>query len=556
MRTITIFFIPMLLSIMAYSQENIGYQIPPKPIADLIDAAPTPGLSISPNDEWLLLMERPSMPSIEEVSQEELRLAGLRINPMTNGQSRSSYYTNIRMKSLDNLQENDVKGIPQNARIGTVVWSPDSKHFAFMNTISNGIELWLVDVAKATAKRLTDAVINDAIRGNAYSWLPDSRHLVYQQIDLQRGDIPKEPTVPSGPVIQSNEGDAAPVRTYQDMLRNPFDEKLFEYFTTSQLMMLDISTGMSKPYLEKGIFRSVSPSPDGNYLLLIRVKRPFSYIVPYYDFASDVSIYDLQGNLVRQMADLPPAENLPKGFNAVATGPRSFSWRGDQPASLYWVEAQDGGDPKNEVEIRDKMFFLNAPFNGEPAEALSFNLRYGGVTWGSGNLAIASEWWRADRREVTRRWQPDNLSAQPEVLFDRSYEDRYGDPGNFETTPNKYGRYVLLTTDNGQSMYLTGIGASEEGNRPFVDKFNLENKTTERLWRSEAPYYEYPLFIMDADQGIVMTRREANYEQPNYFKRNLKTGQLTQVTHFPNPFESLRAFQKNSSNSSARTVWT
>ncbi len=544
MRIFTITIMTMLLSTMAVAQENIGYQTPPKPIADLIDAAPTPGLSISPDDEWLLLMERPSLPSIEEVSGEELRIAGLRINPATNGPSRGSYYTNIKMKSLDTQQEKDIAGLPSNARIGSVGWSPDSKQIAFLNTVGNGIELWVVDVASATAKRMTEAIINDAMSGRAYSWLSGGQHLIYRQINPRRGSKPKEPSVPTGPVVQSNDGSSAPVRTYQDMLRNPFDEKLFGYFTTSQLMMLNLATGVSQPFCEKGIYRGVSPSPDGKYVMLSKIKRPFSYIVPYYRFASETNIYDLNGNLARQMADLPPGENIPKGFNAVATGPRRFTWRADKPASIYWVEAQDGGDPKKEAEIRDKMFFLDAPFKAEPKEALSFNLRYGGVTWGNGNLAIASEWWRADRREVTRRWQPDNPFIQPEVLFDRSYEDRYGDPGNFELKPNQYGYYVLLTADNGQSLYLTGTGASEEGNRPFVDKFNLNSKETERLWRSEAPYYEYPLFIMDAEKGIVMTRRESNYEQPNYYKRNLKTGQLTQVTHFPNPYESLKGVSK------------
>ncbi len=544
MRQTITFFSIMLLSTMAYTQENIGYQTPPKPIADLIDAAPTPGLSVSPDDEWLLLMERPSLPSIEEVSEEELRIAGLRINPATNGPSRGSYYTSISMKSLGNGEEKAIAGLPDRARIGSVSWSPDSRKVAFLNTISSGIELWVVDVASASAKRFTDGVINDAMSGSAFTWLSDGDRLLYRQIDPQRGSVPKEPAVPSGPVIQSNDGDAAPVRTYQDMLRNSFDEKLFEYYTTSQLMLLDLKTGESRPFCEKGIYRSVSPSPDGTYALLSKIKRPFSYIVPYYYFASETNIYDLSGKHIRQMADLPPGENIPKGFNAVPTGPRSFSWRSDRPASIYWVEAQDGGDPKNEVDIRDKMFFLEAPFAGEPKEALSFNLRYGGVTCGSGELAIASEWWRADRREVTRRWQPDHPEAAPEVLFDRSYEDRYGDPGSFEMRINQYGRYVLLTADNGQSLYLTGQGASEEGNRPFVDKYDLSTKETSRLWRSEAPYYEYPLFIMDAEKGLLMTRREANYEQPNYFIRNLKTGELQQMTYFPNPFESLQGVAK------------
>ena len=544
MRSYTIFIMSMLFATMAFAQDNPGYQTPPKAIADLIDAPVTPGLSISPNDDWLLLMERPSLPSIEEVSQEELRIAGLRINPQTNGQSRSSYYTSIRIKSLGSLEERDIKGMPENARIRSIGWSPDSKHFAFLNSVTYGIELWVVNAETGTAKRMTKEIINDAVRGSAYSWFSDGQHLIYKQINSRRGSKPKKPTVPSGPIIQANEGDAAPVRTYQDMLRNPYDEKIFEYFTTSQLMVLDLATGVSKEFLDEGIYRTVSPSPDGSYMLVSKIKRPFSYIVPYYRFSSETSIYDRSGSLVRMLVDNPPLENIPKGFNAVQTGPRSFTWRADKPASIYWVEAQDGGDPKKEVAIRDKMYFLDAPFEGDGKEALSFKLRYGGVTWGTGNLATASEWWRANRREVTYRWRPDDLVIQADVLFDRSYEDRYGDPGRFETKVNKYGRSVLLTADAGQTLYLTGTGASEEGNRPFVDKYSLGTKETERLWRSEAPYYEYPLFVMDAEKGIVMTRRETNYEQPNYFKRNLNTGKLTKVTNFPNPYESLKGVTK------------
>ncbi|MEO1263696.1 MAG: prolyl oligopeptidase family serine peptidase [Bacteroidota bacterium] len=544
MRKFTLLIMTMLLTTVINAQQKTGYQMPPKPIADLIDAPLTPSLSISPDDQWLLLMERPSLPSIEEVSQKELRLAGLRINPATNGQSRSSYFTNIKMKSIEDQSETAVKGLPKNGRIGSVQWSPNSQRFAFLNTVAGGIELWVVDVATASAKKMSEANVNYAVRGSSYSWFSDGQYLIYKQVDLQRGDVPQKPAVPSGPVIQSNEGKAAPVRTYQDMLRNPFDEQLFEYYTTSQLIMLNVETGVGKPFLTKGIYRSVSTSPDGKYVMATRVKRPFSYIVPYYRFAMETKIFDRSGNLVRTMADLPPGENLPKGFNAVATGPRSFSWRTDKAASIYWVEAQDGGDPKKEAAIRDKMFYLDAPFEGKPKPALSFKLRYGGVTWGTGDLAVAQEWWRADRREVTYRWQPDEPQAKPEVLFDRSYEDRYGNPGRFATSPNEYGRYTLLTADNGQSLYLTGTGASPEGNRPFVDKFNINTKETKRLWRSEAPYYESPLFIMDAQKGIVMTRREANYEQPNYYKRNLNTGELTQVTHFPNPYESLKGVSK------------
>ena len=526
------------------AQDAPGYQTPPPAIASLIDATPTPGVLLSPDYQWMLLLERPSLPSIEEVAQPELRLAGIRINPRTNGTSRSSYYTGMVFRTMNskNFEPTAISGLPKNARIENVSWSPDGSTIAFLNSDTDGIELWAVDVAAARARRLTGAIVNDALR-SPYAWFSDSKTLIFKQILNTRGLVPQEPTVPAGPTIQANEGVAAPVRTYQDLLKNKFDEMLFEYFTTSQLTLLDVASGKETPFAS-GIFSNFTPSPDGNFVLVSEVKKPFSYIVPYYRFPETVTIFDRSGKAVRQVADLPAAENIPTGFGAVAEGPRSFTWRSDQPASLYWVEAQDGGDPKREAAVRDKMFYLETPFSGKPAEGITFSLRYGGVTWGSDDVAIASEWWWQTRREITRRWQPGNAAAAPEVLFDRSSEDRYNDPGNFETKKNKYGENVLLTADKGQTLFLTGEGASPEGNRPFVDEFNLKTKKTERLWRSEAPYYESPAAIVDPAKSIVLTQREANYQPPNFFLRNLKNGNLTQVTYFPNPFESLKGVSK------------
>jgi dipeptidyl aminopeptidase/acylaminoacyl peptidase len=526
-----------------FAQEPTTYQTPPKAIADLIDAAPTPGYSISPDNRTMLLLDRPSLPGIEEVAEEELRLAGIRISPKTNGPSRANYFNGMKIKDLQGSPtEKPVNGLPANARLGNISWSPDGKTAVFLNTTANGNELWALDAATAKARRLTDASVN-AASGSAYAWFSDSKTLIFKQIKPDRGARPQPPAAPAGPNIQLNEGKAAPVRTYQDLLKNQFDETLFEYFTASQLLLLDVPTGKISPFGLAGIFIGFSPSPDGNYVLVTEVKKPFSYIVPVGSFPKTVTVYDRKGTLVRQFADLPAAENIPKGFNAVATGPRSFTWRADKPASLYWVEAQDGGDPKKEVAVRDKMFCSEAPFTGATKEVLSFSLRYDGVDWGNDNLAMAYESWWQTRRAITRRWEPANPSVT-EVIFDRSYEDSYNDPGSFESKMNQYGRFVLMTADGGKSLFLTGQGASPEGNRPFVDKFDLASKKTTRLWRSEAPYYEQPFSILDENKGLVLTLREANYEQPNFFLRELKSGKLTQVTHFPNPYEALKGVKK------------
>ncbi|MEM1320656.1 MAG: prolyl oligopeptidase family serine peptidase [Bacteroidota bacterium] len=532
------------MNLQTDAQDNLPYQMPPKDIANLIDAPPTPGATLSPSKEWMLLLDRPNLPSIEAISQEELRLAGIRINPKTNGSSRSFYYSGMRMRSVDGQKEIPVQGLPAQPQIENTSWSPNGDYIAFTITVSNGMELWAVDTRTAQARKLTEAIINDAMRGLPYRWFSDNKSIVYKSVNTSRGSSPEESQVPAGPTIQENKGKSAPVRTYQDLLKNAHDEALFEYYTSSQLMLIDLESNQKQKLGDVSIINALSPSPDGRYIMVTRMKKPFSYIVPYSRFPFTVDIYDKTGKLVKQVADIPIAENIPKGFGAVRTGPRSFSWRTDAPATLYWVEAQDEGDPKKEANIRDQLFMLEAPFTTAPQKGLAFKLRYGGVDWGTDELAIAYEWWWQNRQVVTSRWWPNQAQKAKEVIFDRSWEDSYNDPGEFETHRNQYGRQVLLTTADHSTLYLTGRGASPEGNRPFVDQFDLATKESNRLWRSEAPYYEYPISIVDENKGIVLTRRESTEEPPNYFLRDLKAKDLTQITHFEHPYASLKDIQK------------
>ena len=116
------------------TQDNLGYQLPPKTIADLIDAPPTPGASLSPTGNFMLLVQRPNLPSIEEVAQKELRLAGIRINPKTNSSSRSAYYNGLKIKSITEKTEILISGLPKNPKIENVSWSPDGTKIGFTIT--------------------------------------------------------------------------------------------------------------------------------------------------------------------------------------------------------------------------------------------------------------------------------------------------------------------------------------------------------------------------------------------------------------------------------------
>lgn len=519
---------------------NIGYQRPPETIASIIEAPNTPNVSIS-EGEWMLLLESPGYPGIDEVAAAESRLAGMRINPATNGPSRGYYYNSLKLKKISNGDEFQVKGLPQNAKISNISWSPDEKHVAFTHTAANGIELWLADLGSKTARKLTNAVLND-VYGRPFDWFSDSKTLVVKFVDEQRGDMPQAPTVPAGPTIQQNIGKAKPSRTYQDLLKNRYDEQLFDYYMQTQLKLVSVD-GSQQPIGEAGIIKSAETSPDGQYLLVETILKPYSYLVPHYYFPYKVEVWNRNGQLVKELAKLPLAEDIPIAFDAVAKGPRNYSWRPDKPATLYWAEAQDGGDANKEARVRDHVYMQAAPFTGKPTQIAATKYRYRGMMWGE-DMAIVNERWWKTRQERSTLIDPTKPGKAGTVLIDRSYEDNYSDPGSPVFAKNNYGRSVLLTDKKKQHIYMISEGGSPEGNRPFVSAFNLKSKKADILWRSEAPYYERPVDILDLKEQKIITRRESENDPPNYFVRDIDDKKLAQVTTFPHPNPQLEGVQK------------
>lgn len=524
------------------AQPKLGYQTPPEPVASLVEAPEPPAVSLDGTREWMLLMEKPGYPSIGELAQPELRLAGLRMNPRTNGTSRSGSYNGLRLKNIRTGEEFPVRGLPENPQIENVSWSPGGKWLAFTLARQAGIELWVMAVAGKVARPLTAADVNDAVRGMPYSWL-DADAILVKQVLPGRGQPPAEPLAPGGPVVQESSGEETTLRTYQDLLQNPHDESVFEYYTSAQLVLYELGSGKSRPFGPPGIIRSVEPSPGGQYVLLATIKRPFSYLVPYNRFPTDYDVYGRDGRLVEKVASVPLIDKLPKGFGAVEEGPRNMGWRGDQPGTLFWVEAQDGGDPKREAEVRDRLFYLPAPFDGEKMPGIGLKLRLRSIAWGDDELAMASEYWFSSRETIVSRFQPGRPDSK-KVVFQYSSQDRYNDPGRFATKPNAYGVNVLLKSEDGETLFLTGAGGSPEGDRPFIRTFSLETGTTEELWRSAAPFYEFPVEIIDPEKGLALTRRESTEEPPNYFIRNWKENSIRPLTQFEHPYPALEGIEK------------
>jgi dipeptidyl aminopeptidase/acylaminoacyl peptidase len=523
-----------------YPQEALRYQLPPDEIVDLVDAPVPPGISVSPDKTVMVIIERPPLITIRELSAPELRLAGLRIDPSTSGPSRQTYNTDFKIMEIGGKNVNEIKGLPEERGLGYPVWSNDGKKFAFTNTTERGIELWICDVPLLEASKVSDNL--NMIFGGTISWLSDNISLVYTVIDPLRGKMPQKNPVPQGPVVQENLGEKGSAPTFQDLLKDPVDEDLFEYFAMSQLMLWDGTLNKKLGYPQ--MITDASPSPDGKYLLVSTINRPFSYLVPFYRFPTVTAIWDLTGEVVKTLNREPLVENEPRGYDMVLPGPRYYSWRSDVPSTVYWVEALDNGDYKNEMQLHDQVYILNAPFVGDPLRFIATEMRFNGITWGNNDFAIVYEGLSRTRIRRISSFSPLDPQNTKKNIFEYNGDDRYNNPGRFLLGPNSFGQNVLLFADNGKSLFLAGEGASPEGDRPFLDRYSISSGKTERLWRSEAPYYETIHSFLDVSGGQLLTLRQSVTDVPNYFIRNLRNKKLIRLTQFENPYPQLAGVHK------------
>ena len=512
-------------SLVAQQSAPATYQIPPKAIVDILDAPPLPGVVVSPTREVLALLPRRSMPSIAELAQPMLGLAGTRVNPLTNGPHRAPLGTGITLRSIANGSERKV-AVPAGARIGFLGFSPDGRLFAFTNTTAARIDLFVGDVATAQSRRV-DAALNPLPGG--CDWLEDSSALLCTFVPAGRGPAPVLPPAPSGPNVQENYGPPGPLATYQDMLTSSHDENLFEHYFTAELGIVD-ATSLRRTAIGRPGIISATPSPNGEYLLISRTKRPFSRLLPSGGFPQDVEIWNRRGERVRTVADVPMRDTVP--INGVITGPRSVRWLPHAPATLLWVEALDKGDLRNAVPHRDRMVTLAAPFAGDPSEVAKTEYRYGGVSWTEKGSILLTENDRASR--TTRTWVLNASWSEPRKLWDRRQQDSYGNPGNPLMRP---GRGTVLQT--GDSIYLVGAGASSEGDRPFLDRLDLRTLKTERVFRSGATSYETVVGLLDDGAARVLTRRETKTVPANYVVRDLRASAEQTVTEFSDPHPEL-----------------
>ena len=537
-----IFIFLVLLVLEVGAQVSLTYQKPSKEILELVDVPLAPSVLINDNKDFMILLYRNPFKSIEDLSKEELRLAGLRIDPKTNIGSRVTYYNNVKTKSLNN-QSNlfQVSGLPSDPKLSNFSFSPDQKKIAFTNTTSSGVEVWVLDLNSNLSKKLTEPKVNANLR-DVINWFEDSKSILVKMIPNTKQDIINtEESIPIGPIVSINDGKKAQNRTYQDLLKNKNDEHNFENLSISDLYKVSLK-GESTKWLSKAMYNKIDFSPDGEYVMVTTIEKPFSYLVPYYRFPSKTVIYTKYGKKIETVVEIPLIEDLPKGFMSVRKGKRKFNWRNDKPASLIFIQALDEGDPEKEVVFRDEVLQLDPPFNGKATSLIKTINRFRFAIWGNDSTALVYDYWWNTRNTKTYLFNPSEITLAPEILFDRNYQNRYTEPGNFITTRNKMGSYVLVLEEG--NAFLNGAGYSEKGQFPFIDQMNLSSKKVSRLYQSEYTDKLENINNYDAEKNQLLVRIESPNEYPNYFIRDLNKKTLSQLTNFPNPFKSIQGIHK------------
>jgi len=567
-RAVVAVLLAALTSIIVAARDTaLQYQKPPKAILDVLNAPITPEVRVNPTWDVALFCTPVLYPPISDLAQPMLRLAGVRINPANNGAHNPPRFTGFVLKRIADGHETNV-ALPASGSLSAPMWSPDGKRFAFTNSTNTAVELWVGDARTGAAHAISGLRLNAAL-GPPCEWMPDSQSLLCLTVPDGRGEPPKPPAVPSGPHIEESFGKAAPQPTFEDLLQNAFDEKLFDYYATAQLQLVSVAahklgskltvtveraTHVGRP----AIFSNVAPAPDGQHILVERVHLPYSYLVTFREFPREVEIWDRAGRVVYTVASLPLEENTPLG--GVELGPRNFSWQATAPATLVWAEALDRGNPRNKVTPRDKVMWLDmsglsasnpgraplGPTTGaappQPTELLKTEERFAGIQWGErGDFAVVRDYVRNQQRRRAYFFNPKDPSTTPRLVWDLSVSDRYKDPGQpvMRVLPN--GQRAIL--QDGDNIYLEGPGGSPEGDRPFFDRFNTKTLESQRLFRCDDKSYESVAAVLAPDATKFLTRRETPTEPPNYFIRTAAGGNVA-FTEFPNPTPQLLGIQK------------
>jgi dipeptidyl aminopeptidase/acylaminoacyl peptidase len=524
------------------------WQHAPDAIRAVLDAPELPAVRISPDGRTVLLTSPVRYPPVSDLAAPMHRLAGMRVDPRTGGYHTPSYAVGPELVSVADGHRVALD-LADDVRILNAEWSADADRIAIVGQRGDHLGLWLADLRGLVVE--VPALDLVPLLGGAVQWLPDQEHLLVKRVPAARGGPPAPPVAPSGPTIRQSGGETAS-STYEarDLLGSAYDEALFTHFATSQLAIVDAATLAVADVGPPDVYVGASPSPDGRWLLVHRLRPPWSWRVSWWRFAREVEVWGDGGRRVATIASLPVADHVP--IDGVPTGARDVGWQPTASATLTWVEALDGGAPRAKVPFRDRVVALAAPFAGTPVTLMDAVHRVVSLAFTERGQALVEE------DEWERRWRHalvlDVGRRRARAWFDVSQNERYGDPGWPVSVQRPDGQWVVA--QDGDEVWMRGDGGSPGGDRPFLDRRSLTTGKATRVLRSGPDVYEEFIAFADRSRRALLIRRQSPTQVPNLHVATLAArvpgapGEATfarsdrAVTDTPDPTPSLRGVTK------------
>ncbi|MBR0499872.1 MAG: S9 family peptidase [Bacteroidales bacterium] len=564
-----------LLLICSSAAMADGFRHPAKEIEELTMSPVLPVTTFSHDYTKAIMAYRSSRHvPVAELAASEARLAGLRIDPRNFSETRENYFEEIKLLDVATGNLRTVGGLPADPRIKSVTWSPSGRYVAFVLWFTDRIELWRVDTTSPAlaAVKLTDLRVN-TIFGSPIIFLGDEQ-ILFKSVPADRKVAPHHDLARSS-VVQEVLGEKKSIRTYQDLMQGPDDEELYDYCATSQLAIWE--NGSVRMLAGPAIYRSIDPSPDGNYLMVVTEHHPYSYVEAHYSFPSKQFIMRVSdGSMVRMLRDgtikekKEPQDGPDAKKEAPKPRPAGFSWRPDMPATLTWTESEGAGpmggpmgmmgprpddDPASKDTLKekdrpektftDKVYQCGAPFDFENVKELVLapEYRLGRITWGDGKLALYEESSAKQKFRRMMTFVPCDTNAPHKVIYTQSTEvdtlgnfPAYGRP---YTVRNAFGRSVLWTDAKHSMLYLTGTDRRDaEGfAHSFIDRYTFKDGKTAPVWFSSGDCKETLTAITDftPKNFQFIGRREAFGVVPDYYMFDMRKKSSRQITHIEDP---------------------
>ncbi|KAH8646733.1 hypothetical protein BX600DRAFT_555689 [Xylariales sp. PMI_506] len=194
---------------------------------------------------------------------------------------------------------------------------------------------------------------------------------------------------------------------------------------------------------------------------------------------------------------------------------------------------------------------LKAPFHEPSKEIMRIEHRFHTFMWGeTPDLTLLNQY---DANKTWYRTSLINIDKPHEaekVLWDLSMEDEYKYPGDIVFRQLQNGFWVIRK--DGTSIFLSGCGASPNGDRPFLDKFDIKSLQTSRLFHSTESAYER-FCAFGSNNRSFLTCRESPEHPPNIFRilktttRPLDPGTISEsvaITRYTDPTLEVREIRK------------